>query len=49
VAIDARDVGLEMRQEILLRSLEWITFDRLTYPEALVQSNALVRYFLGES
>lgn len=30
----------------LIRSVEWLTFDPTTYPEALVHANALIRYFL---
>lgn len=30
----------------LIRSVEWLTFDASTYPEALVHANALIRYFL---
>lgn len=30
----------------LIRSVEWLTFDPSTYPEALVHANALIRYFL---
>lgn len=33
----------------LIRSVEWLTFDVSTYPEALVHANALIRYFLCES
>lgn len=34
-------------QEVdLIRSVEWLTFDPATYPEALVHANALIRYFL---
>jgi nuclear pore complex protein Nup107 len=32
----------------LIRSVEWLTFDSSTYPEALVHANALIRYFLCE-
>ncbi|CDZ96991.1 Nuclear pore complex, rNup107 component (sc Nup84) [Phaffia rhodozyma] len=32
---------------ILIRSLEWLTVSDETFPEALIQSNALVRYFLA--
>ena len=39
-------VGLTVRETELIRSLEWLVFDRSTYPEALSQANALVRYFL---
>lgn len=38
--------GLTLRELELIRSLEWLSFDRSTYPEALVQANALIRYFL---
>ncbi|KAI5475321.1 nuclear pore complex protein Nup107 [Pseudohyphozyma bogoriensis] len=35
------------RQLELIRSLEWLTFDHSTYPEALTQANALTRFFLS--
>lgn len=38
--------GLSARELALIRSLEWLIFDRSTYPEALTQANALIRYFL---
>lgn len=38
---------IEPSQRELIRSLEWLTFDPATYSQALEQSNALVRYFLG--
>ncbi len=40
--------GLTRRETELIRSLEWLVFDHSTYPEALDQANALVRYFLCE-
>lgn len=30
----------------LIRSVEWLTFDQTTYADALVQANALMRFFL---
>ncbi|SCZ87891.1 BZ3500_MvSof-1268-A1-R1_Chr2-3g05359 [Microbotryum saponariae] len=38
---------IDARQLELIRSLEWLTFDRRTYSEALTQANALTRYFLS--
>lgn len=32
----------------LIRSIEWLTLGPETAPEALVQSNAVARYFLGK-
>lgn len=32
-----------------MRSVEWISFDRATYVEALLQTNALVRWFMSAS
>jgi nuclear pore complex protein Nup107 len=32
---------------LLLRSIEWTTFDEATYPVALEQTNVILRYFLG--
>lgn len=32
---------------VLIRSLEWLTVSEETYPEALIQANNLVRFFLG--
>lgn len=32
----------------LIRSVEWLTFDPSTHPEALVHANALIRYFLSK-
>lgn len=40
---------LDPRQLELIRSLEWLTFDHSTYPDALSQANALTRYFLCPS
>lgn len=34
--------------ESLVRSLEWLSFDRATYVEALLQSNALIRWFMSQ-
>ncbi|KAL5501221.1 NUP84 [Sanghuangporus vaninii] len=31
----------------LIRSIEWTTFYEQTYPDALEQANAIIRYFLG--
>ena len=44
----AKETGDEREQE-LIRSVEWLTFDAETYPDALRQANALMRYFLCES
>ncbi|KDE06383.1 hypothetical protein MVLG_03290 [Microbotryum lychnidis-dioicae p1A1 Lamole] len=38
---------IDAHQLELIRSLEWLTFDRRTYSEALTQANALTRYFLS--
>lgn len=35
------------KQTELIRSLEWLTIDRVTYFDALVQANSLIRYFLA--
>lgn len=43
------DARLNPRQLELIRSLEWLTFDPSTYTDALMQANALARYFLSES
>ncbi|KAI9627328.1 hypothetical protein H4Q26_017426 [Puccinia striiformis f. sp. tritici PST-130] len=34
------------KQRVLIRSLEWLIIDPVTYPEALIQANSLIRYFL---
>lgn len=34
------------REQELVRSVEWLTFDPETYPDALRQANALMRYFM---
>lgn len=34
---------------VLIRSLEWLTASEETYPDALVQANALIRFFLCAS
>lgn len=39
------DQGTQREQE-LVRSVEWLTFDPETYPDALRQANALMRYFM---
>ena len=39
------DQGTQREQE-LVRSIEWLTFDPETYPDALRQANALMRYFM---
>ena len=36
-------------EELLIRSIEWTVFLEETYVNALEQSNAIFRYFLGES
>ena len=41
--------GVDGRQLELIRSLEWLTFDKATYREALSQANALARFFLCQS
>ncbi|KAL8276505.1 hypothetical protein RQP46_011106 [Phenoliferia psychrophenolica] len=38
---------LDSHQLLLIRSLEWLTFDGSTYGAALQQANALVRHFLS--
>lgn len=35
--------------ESLVRSIEWLMFDRATYVEALLQANALIRWFMSAS
>ena len=39
--------GLDERDVHLIRSIEWLTMVSETADEALVQSNAVARYFLG--
>lgn len=34
-------------ETLLLRSIEWTTFTEATYPNALEQATAILRYFLG--
>ena len=41
--------GLDERDVFLIRSVEWLTFLPETADEALIKSNAVARYFLGES
>lgn len=41
--------GLDDRQNELIRSVEWLTFEQETYGDALRQANALMRYFLCQS
>jgi len=40
--------GLDERDVFLIRSVEWLTFLPETADEALIKSNAVARYFLGE-
>ncbi|GAA99622.1 uncharacterized protein L969DRAFT_86891 [Mixia osmundae IAM 14324] len=37
---------LDDRDDTLIRALQWLTFDSRTYRDALLQANALCRYFL---
>jgi nuclear pore complex protein Nup107 len=41
-------VALSHQQLQLIRSLEWLSFDRATYVQAHLQANALIRWFLGK-
>lgn len=40
--------GLDERDVFLIRSVEWLTFLPETADEALIKSNAVARYFLGQ-
>jgi nuclear pore complex protein Nup107 len=40
--------GLNERDVYLIRAVEWLTFLAETADEALIKSNAVARYFLGE-
>jgi nuclear pore complex protein Nup107 len=40
--------GLNERDVYLIRAVEWLTFLTETADEALIKSNAVARYFLGE-
>ncbi|PWY97337.1 nucleoporin [Testicularia cyperi] len=41
------DTRLEINEEALIKAVDWLTFDPLTYADAIVQSNALTRLFLS--
>lgn len=41
--------GLTERDVHLIRTIEWLTFTPETNEDALTESNAVARYFLGES
>ncbi|PWN53061.1 nuclear pore protein 84/107 [Violaceomyces palustris] len=41
------DTRLQPNEEILIKSVDWLTFCEPTYADAIVQSNALMRLFLA--
>ncbi|KDQ10751.1 hypothetical protein BOTBODRAFT_115291 [Botryobasidium botryosum FD-172 SS1] len=41
------DIRITEKENVLIRSVEWLTVHQETYEQALTQANALLRYLLG--
>lgn len=47
ISVTSFETSLDPNEERLVRAIDWLTFYEATYTDAIVQTNAVMRVFLG--